>query len=108
MPEMYLPLLKPLPIEQGKDLKVYALNGKLGQMLPPFHADTDAYLSIQQGVLKVFAPEGEHLLQAHEAELLHAGRVFYLEAMNDTRARLVLPQKAQLVFEQEPPEEMGL
>ena len=99
MQEVYLPLLKLLPIDEGDDLKIYALNGRVGQVMPPCYCDKDAYFSVQQGQIRLDFEAGPRIMQAHESEFLPAGSVFQLESLTDSRAKLVMPVQASLSFD---------
>lgn len=98
MPDLFLPLLRLLPLAAGSDLQIYAVNGRMGQAIPPCHSDKDTYIAVQQGILRLICEDSERLLQPHESEFLPAGTEFRVEAMTDTRARLVLPAMAKLSF----------
>lgn len=93
-----IPLLHLMPIEAGEQLKVYAVNLRRDQPLPPCHCDGDIYFSVQQGVVRIYAGQGTRMLQPRESEFLAAGQLFRLEALTDARAQLVMPAQARLVF----------
>ncbi len=97
--DAYLPLLRLLPIETGQDLKLYALNGRTGQVMPPCCSDRDLFLSVQQGQLWLESTAGNRVLQARESEFLPAGTRFRLESLTDSRGRLIMPAEAQINFE---------
>lgn len=99
MHDVYLPILRLLPVESGQDLKIFALNGRIGQIVPPSCCDRDAWLSVQQGQLRLERDSGSVVLQAHEGALLAAGVPFQLESLTDTRARLVMPVASVLSCE---------
>lgn len=96
--EASLPWLRLLPLEAGQDLRIYALNGRSGQRIPPCCSDRDVFLSVQQGLVQLDTAEGQRVLQSRESEFLPAGSVFRLESMTDSRARMIMPAATNLHF----------
>lgn len=97
--DVHLPRLQLLPIEAGVNLKIFAVNGRAGQIMPPCHCEQDIFFSVQQGLVRLNSEDGCRLLQPREGEFLPAGKVFHLEAVTDTRARLVMPTQTEICFE---------
>ena len=96
--EACLPLLQLLPIETGDDLKLFAINGHVGQLMPECHCTRDSFLSVQQGVLRLEHEGLSRLLQTREGEFIPAGTAFRLNVFADCRAQLIMPATAELVY----------
>ncbi|HEY9838928.1 MAG: hypothetical protein ACAI44_01155 [Candidatus Sericytochromatia bacterium] len=96
--DTFMPVLQLLPIDGGDDLKVYALNGQAGQLMPPCRCNQDAYVVINQGVVRIDLEGLVRMMQPRENEFLPANTLFHLEVLNDCRAQLVIPSHAQLEF----------
>ena len=96
--DTFMPVLQLLPIDGGDDLKVYAVNGQAGQLMPPCRCNQDAYFVINQGVVRLNLEDLARMMQPRENEFLPAHSVFHIEALHDCRAQLVLPSQARLEF----------
>jgi len=85
-------------LAQHKNLKVLAVRGLAGQIMPTHHCDHDAFVVVEQGEVRlVIDGQPEHLTLA-KSFLIPAGQQHHLELIQDSELRVVTALNAEIRF----------